>query len=84
VVVVREGPGVTSVVVVHFPDGSREFRYPNRMFERGDVLSYDGERYCVVDIALDGERCTVRVELDSDDIGDLLRSERGAIELEPV
>jgi hypothetical protein len=75
---------VTSVVVVQFPDGSREFRYPSRMLERGDVLSYDGERYRVVDVFKDGDRHSVRVELDSDDLGDLLRSERGAIELEPV
>jgi hypothetical protein len=75
---------VTSMVVVHFPDGSREFRYPSRALERGDVLSYDGEQYRVVDVVREGERYTVRVELDSDDLGDLLRSERGAIELEPV
>jgi hypothetical protein len=75
---------VTAVVIVHFPDGSREFRYPSSMLERGDVLSYDGERYRVVDVMTDADRHSVRVELDSDDLGDLLRSERGAIELEPV
>jgi hypothetical protein len=75
---------MTSVVIVHFPDGNREFRYPSSMLERGDVLSYDGERYRVVDVMADGDRHSVRVELDSDDLGDLIRSERGAIELEPV
>jgi hypothetical protein len=75
---------MTAVVIVHFPDGSREFRYPSRLLEHGDVLSYDGDRYRVVDVMTDGDRHSVRVELDSDDLGDLLRSERGAIELEPV
>jgi hypothetical protein len=75
---------VTTVVIVHFPDGSREFRYPSRVLERGDVIACDGERYRVVDVDGDGDRHSVRVELDSTDLGDLLRSERGAIELEPV
>jgi hypothetical protein len=75
---------VTSVVIVHFPDGSREFRYPSRVLEHGDVLSYDGERYRVIAVTSDGDRHSVTVELDSDDLGDLIRSERGAIELEPA
>jgi hypothetical protein len=75
---------VATVVIVHFPDGTREFRYPSRMLERDDVISFDGSRYRVVAVDTDGDHASVRVELDSDDLTDLLRSERGAIELEPA
>jgi hypothetical protein len=75
---------MTGMVVVHFPDGNREFRYPSRDLERGDVIAFDGERYRVVSIQKDGNVSTVLVELDSEDLTDLLQSERGAIELEPV
>lgn len=75
---------MTSLVIVHFPDGSREFRYPSRQLERGDVVSFNGDRYRVVDVTSEGDRYSVIVEPDSDDLVDILRSERGAIELEPV
>lgn len=75
---------MTSLVIVHFPDGSREFRYPSRQLERGDVVSFNGDRYRVVDVTSEGDRYRVIVEPDSDDLVDILRSERGAIELEPV
>lgn len=75
---------MTTVVIVYFPDGSRDFRYPTRALERGDVVGSNGDRYRVVDVMTDGDQQSVRVELDSDDLTDLLRSERGAIELEAV
>ena len=75
---------MATLVVVHFPDGNKEFRYPTRKLERGDVIAYDGERYRVVSVQEDGDRYSVLVERDSGDLADLLQSERGAIELEPV
>lgn len=75
---------MTTVVIVYFPDGSRDFRYPTRALERGDVVGWNRDRYRVVDVMTDGDQQSVRVELDSDDLTDLLRSERGAIELEAV
>lgn len=72
-------------VVVRFPDGSREFRYPERELEAGDAIWHDGQRYAVVHVGTDEHgRPVVTVELDSEALGDILRSERGAIELVPV
>ena len=74
-----------SSVVVRFPDGSREFRYPEKMLEVGDVVWHDGDRYRVVHVAADDDdRPVVTVEPESDDLGDILRSERGGVELVPV
>ena len=71
-----------SSVVVRFPDGSREFRFPEKMLEVGDVVWHDGERYRVVHVAGDeDDRPVVTVEPDSDELGDTLRSERGGVEL---
>jgi hypothetical protein len=69
---------------VHFPDGSKEFRYPSHRLERDDVVAYNGQRYRVASVSSDGDRESVVVELDSDELKDLLQSERGAIELELV
>lgn len=74
-----------SSVTVHFPDGSREFRFPTEMLKEGDVVWHEGERYRVIHVASDDQdHHTATVELDSDDIGDLLGSERGGIQLVPV
>jgi hypothetical protein len=73
-----------SVVVVHFPDGSREFRYPAKPPEEGDVLWHEGERYRVTHVAEEERGLSLTVEPDSDDLGDLLGSERGGIVLEPA
>jgi hypothetical protein len=69
-----------SVFVVHFPDGSKEFRYPEREIEIGDRLSHGGVQYRVLAIGGQGAR-DVTVEPDSEDLGDVLRSEKGAFEL---
>jgi hypothetical protein len=29
-------------IVVHFPDGTREFRYPAKPLEDGDVIWHEG------------------------------------------
>ena len=72
-------------VVVHFPDGNREFRYPPEPLKEGDVIWHEGERYRVIHVASDnGSRPSVTVELDSEDMGDLLGSERGGIQLVPI
>jgi hypothetical protein len=74
-----------SSVVVRFPDGTREFRYPEKGLEEGDVIWHDGQRYRVVHVSFDdGNQPVATVEADSDELGDMLQSERGAIELVPV
>jgi hypothetical protein len=69
-------------VIVHFPDGSKEFRYPVDGLSEGDVISHAGDRYRVVSVRADGERHSVTVVAATDDLTDLLRSEEGAIELQ--
>jgi len=72
-----------SAFIVHFPDGSKEFRYPSRPLEEGDVVWHEGSRYRVLAVTeADGRQATVTVEPDSDDVGDLLTSEKGALSLE--
>ena len=73
-----------SSVVVRFPDGSREFRFPEKMLEVGDVVWHDGERYRVVHVATDDDDPVVTVEPEPDELSDILRSERGGVELVPV
>jgi hypothetical protein len=73
------------LIIIRFPDGSREFRYPPRDLEEGDRVWHDGKPYRVLAVfSDDGRPPIVTVELDSDDIGDLLGSERGGIELVPI
>ena len=74
-----------SSVIVHFPDGSREFRYPQEPLKERDVIWHEGASYRVIHVSdVDGNASSVTVELDSDDLGDLLKSERGGIQLVPV
>jgi hypothetical protein len=74
-----------SSVVVHFPDGSREFRFPQEPLKEGDIIWHAGERYRVVHVTTDdGDNPAVTVEPASEDLGDLLSSERGGIQLVPV
>ena len=73
-----------SPFVVRFPDGSKEFRFPEKMLEAGDVLWHEGERYRVVHVTTDDGNSSVTVELDSEDLGDLLSSEHGGIQLVPI
>jgi len=71
-------------IVVRFPDGSREFRYPKEPLEEGDVIWHEAQRYRVLHVGTDDEgNAVVTVEPDSDDLGDLLDSERGGIVLVP-
>jgi hypothetical protein len=70
-------------VIVHFPDGSKEFRYPENGLKEGDEISHAGSRFRVVSVSADGERHSVTVVASSPDgLVDLLRSEDGALELE--
>jgi hypothetical protein len=74
-----------SSVVVHFPNGSKEFRFPPEPLKEGDVIWHEGARYRVLHVAShDGESPSVTVEREPDNIGDLLRSEHGGIRLVPV
>jgi len=41
-------------LVVRFPDGTKQFRFPNQMPEAGDALWHDGERYRVISVSADG------------------------------
>ena len=71
-----------SSVVIQFPDGSKEFRYPAETIEEGDRLWHDGEAFRVLAISDGAGGAQITVELDSTDLGDLLSSERGGVVLE--
>ena len=71
------------LLVVRFPDGSKEFRYPQTLPEEGGVIWHDGDRYRVVNITVDDDQASMVVEADSG-IGDLLQSEEGGVRLEPI
>lgn len=73
-------------LIVRFPNGSREFRYPDRPLEVGDHLWHDNVRYHVVSVTEDaeGDQLTVTVEPDAESLGDLLGSEQGALVLVPA
>jgi hypothetical protein len=70
-------------MLVRFPNGDREFRLTEKMLEEGDVIWHAGARYKVISVSGD-EQPTVTVEADSDALGDVLRSEEGAITLTPL
>jgi hypothetical protein len=40
-------------VVVRFPDGTKEFRFPETMLEENDVIWHAGERFHVVSVNTD-------------------------------
>lgn len=70
---------------VRFPDGAKEFRSMDRDLEEGDFVWHEGARYRVLSVESDNGRVqAVTVELDSDNLGDLLKSQRGALALELV
>ena len=69
---------------MRFPDGSRDFHYPPETLEEGDKIWHEGQRYRVVSVSSEEDRVVVIVELDADDLGAVLRSEEGAIQLVPV
>jgi hypothetical protein len=55
-----------SSILVRFPDGTKEFRYPAKVFEEGDLLSHDGVSYRVIEVVVDGDDgVSVTVEPDS-------------------
>jgi hypothetical protein len=53
------------------------------MLAEGDVIWHAGARYRVISVSGD-EQPIVIVEADSDALGDVLRSEEGAITVTPV
>ena len=72
-------------LIVRFPDGTKEFRYPGRPLEVGDAIWHNSTRYHVVSVEdADGEQLAVTVEPDPESIGDLLMSEEGALVLVPA
>jgi hypothetical protein len=68
-------------MVVRFPDGSKEFRYPEKMLVEGDVVWHDGERFRVISVNMDEKDSAVVIVEAYSSIGDMLRSEEGAIHL---
>jgi hypothetical protein len=74
-----------SSISIRFPDGSREFRYPERPLAVGDVLHHDGERYRVLSVSNNEDgRDRATVELISEDLIDKLQSEEGGLRLVPA
>ncbi len=74
-----------SSIYVRFPEGTREFLYPSRQLQEGEIIWQDGTRYRILSIeANDGQPPNVIVEPEADKLGDLLRSEEGALRLVPV
>ena len=74
-----------SSVIVYFPDGSREFVYPAKPLNEGDVIWHDGARFRILSITQnDGRPHTATVEPETDDLGALLTSEEGALRLVAV
>lgn len=73
-------------LIVRFPDGTKEFRYPDHPVEAGDTIWHDGTRYHVISVTEEegGDRLTVTVEPDAETIGDMLGSEAGALVLVPA
>lgn len=74
-----------SSIVIRFPDGTREYVYTGRDVVAGDRIWHDGEHWTVLAVSSDdGGPQRATVELESDDLTDVLRSEKGAIELGPL
>ena len=70
-----------SSFLLRFPDGEREYRY-GRSIAEGDAVLHDGQRYRVVSVSSDARgRAVVTVEPDSESLGDVLRSEEGALHI---
>ena len=71
-------------ICIHFPDGSKEFRYPKIKIREGDVLIHDGVRYRVTSVSDNGDgRDAATVQLIPEGILDMLSSEEGAVHLLP-
>jgi len=70
-------------LVVRFPDGSKEFRYPERPLEIGDAIWHENTRHHVIatDEDDEGRQVAVTVEPDPQGIADMLGSEEGALVL---
>ena len=70
-------------VTIHFPDGTREFRYPEVPLEEGDVLHHEGRRYRVLGVSENGDHRhdIATVELVSENLIDKLQFEQGALQL---
>lgn len=70
-------------ILVRFPEGDREMRYPKNPLQEGDVVQHDGDRFRVISVSSDNGHDVATVELVPDDLTDLLQSEEGAIWLAP-
>ena len=71
--------------MVRFPDGTKEFRYPEKALEEGDVIWHDSKSYVVIHVSSDGAgRALVTVEPEPEDLVDTLKSEKGAVQLVPA
>jgi hypothetical protein len=62
-------------VVMHFPDGSREYRYSDQgpeTPEPGDVIWRNGEPFRVMTVSSEHHYFVATVESDADTIGHML------------
>lgn len=74
----------SGTIVIRFPDGSKEFRFSERMLEEGDIIWHEGKRYRVLHVLNDErDQPVARVEPDSGDILDSFQSEAGEMHLMP-
>ena len=72
-------------ILIRFPDGTREFLYPSRELKEGDHIWHDGVRYRILSLVEnDGRPMTANVEPVTDELGELMRSEEGALALAPA
>ena len=73
-----------SSITVRFPDGTKEFRFPQQLPAEGDTVWHEGLRFRVISVqSTDDEHAVVIVEADSS-FTDMLRSEQGGLVLEPL
>ena len=76
---------ILSTFIIRFPYGTREHRYGGRDVALGDRISHDGKSWTVLSVVFNyGGPQTVTVEFDSDELTDILQSEKDAIDVGPL
>jgi hypothetical protein len=69
-------------LVIRFPDGTKEYRYPEKMLAEGDIVRHNGDRYRVMSVSTDDGTTNIVVESESPNVSDTLKSERGAVAID--
>jgi hypothetical protein len=72
-----------SSILIQFPDGAKEFRWPADGLNQGDTIWHDGQAYRVLSVHTE-ESGPAHATVDPvpRNLGDVLKSEEGAIRLE--